>query len=89
MIDSRTNTATVKIVNLLPFDVTTTLKFANRVDGKVGLGTAQVKATMTVLSGNPDDVNVRPSEPEELILNSETIVHVKPFSLTVLSFPLK
>ena len=49
---------------------------------------SSVKATMTVLSGNPDDVNVRPSEPEELILNSETIVHAKPFSLTVLSFPL-
>ena len=82
VIDTKTNTATVKIANLLPFEVRTTLKLGS-------LGPASVKATKTVLSGNPDQRDVRPAEPEELILNSETIVHVKPFSLTVLSFPLK
>ena len=80
VIDSKTNTVTVKIANLLPFEVKTTLKLDN-------LGTAPVKASKTVLSGNPDDVNVRPSEPEEVTLNSTTELTIKPFSLTVLSFP--
>ena len=82
VIDSRTNIATVKIVNLLPFEVKTALKIDN-------LGPASVKATMTVLSGSPDDVNVRPAEPKDVTLDSSTALELKPFSLTVLSFPLK
>ncbi len=82
VIDSKTNTATVKIVNLLPFEVRTTLKLDN-------LGPASVKATKTVLSGNPDQRDVRPAEPEDVTLDSSTALALKPFSLTVLSFPLK
>ena len=50
---------------------------------------ASVIATKTVLSGSPDDVNVRPSEPETVTLGKTTELTLKPFSLTVLSFPLK
>ena len=82
VIDTKTNTATVKIVNLLPFEVRTTLKLDNLVP-------SQVNATMTVLSGKPDDVNVRPAEPETVTLDSSTALALKPFSLTVLSFPIK
>ncbi len=82
VIDTKTNTATVKIVNLLPFEVKTTLKLDNLVP-------SQVNATMTVLSGKPDDVNVRPAEPKDVTLDSSTALALKPFSLTVLSFPLK
>ncbi|MBR3505437.1 MAG: alpha-L-arabinofuranosidase, partial [Lentisphaeria bacterium] len=82
VIDTKTNTATVKIANLLPFEVKTALKLG-------GLGPASVKATMTVLSGKPDDVNVRPAEPKTVTLSSESTVAVPAFSLTVLSFPLK
>jgi alpha-L-arabinofuranosidase len=82
VIDSKTNTATVKIANLLPFEVKTTLKLDE-------LGSAPVKATKTVLSGSPDDVNVRPSEPETITLDKSSELTLKPFSLTVLSFPLK
>ena len=82
VIDTKTNTATVKIVNLLPFEVKTTLKLDN-------LGSAPVKATKTVLSGNPDQRDVRPAEPEDVTLDSSTALVLKPYSLTVLSFPLK
>ncbi len=82
VIDSKTNTATVKIVNLLPFDVTTTLKLDN-------LGPASVKAAKTVLSGAPDQRDVRPAAPKDVTLNSSTVLTLEPFSLTVLSFPLK
>ncbi|MBR3689350.1 MAG: alpha-L-arabinofuranosidase, partial [Lentisphaeria bacterium] len=82
VIDSKTNTATVKIVNLLPFEVKTTLKLDN-------LSPSQVNATMTVLSGDPNQTNVRPAEPETVTLDSSTALALKPFSLTVLSFPLK
>ncbi len=82
VIDTKTNTATVKIVNLLPFEMKTTLKLDNLVP-------SQVNATMTVLSGSPDQTNVRPAEPEDITLDSSTALRVKPFSLTVLSFPIK
>ena len=48
-----------------------------------------VNATKTVISGSPDDVNVRPSEPETITLDKSSELTLKPFSLTVLSFPLK
>ena len=82
VIDTKTNTATVKIANLLPFEVKTALKLG-------GIGPDPVKATMTVLSGKPDDVNVRPAEPKDVTLDSESTVAVPAFSLTVLSFPIK
>ena len=81
VIDSKTNTATVKIVNLLPFEMKTTLKLDS-------LGSAPVKATMTVLSGTPDQRDVRPAEPKYVTLDNSTALSLKPFSLTVLSFPL-
>ena len=48
-----------------------------------------MKATKTVLSGNPDQRDVRPAEPETVMLDSSTALALKPYSLTVLSFPLK
>ncbi len=82
VIDTKTNTATVKIANLLPFEVKTTLKLDNLVP-------SQVNATMTVLSGSPDQTNVQPAEPKDVTLDSSTALALKPYSLTVLSFPLK
>jgi alpha-L-arabinofuranosidase len=82
VIDSKTSTVTIKIVNLLPFEVNTALKLDN-------LGPASVTAVKTVLSGNPDDMNVRPSEPETITLMPSNTVTVPAFSLTVLSFPVK
>ena len=81
VIDSKTNTATVKIVNLLPFEVKTTLKIDEL--------SSSVRAAKTVLSGSPDEVNVRPSEPETITLDKSSELTLKPFSLTVLSFSLK
>ena len=82
MIDSKTNIATVKIANLLGFEVRTKLKLDM-------LGSASVNATKTVLTGDVFSRDAKPDTPETVTLDKSTELTLKPFSLTVLSFPLK
>ena len=72
----------VKIANLLGFEVRTNLKLDD-------LGPAPVKATKTVLTGDVFSRDAKPGAPESVTLGSSTELTIPPFSLTVLSFPLK
>ena len=81
VIDSKTNTATVKIANLLGFEVKTALKLDNLVP-------ASVNAAKTVLTGDVFSRDAKPGTPETVTLDSSTELTIPAFSLTVLSFPL-
>ena len=78
--DTTTGKTYVKLVNLLPYSVETTLDFAG-IDVPAG-----TMATTTVLAGAWTDEQARPTQPATLALSAQTTLSLPAYSFTVIAF---
>jgi alpha-L-arabinofuranosidase len=78
--DTTTGKTFVKLVNLLPYSVETTLDFAG-IDVPAG-----TMATTTVLAGAWADEQARPTQPAPLALSAQTTLSLPAYSFTVIAF---
>ncbi|MBC7948546.1 MAG: carbohydrate binding domain-containing protein [Chitinophagaceae bacterium] len=73
---TKTNEVFVKLVNMLPVEVNTTIDLS-------GIDLAESRASRTVLVGKPTDKTVSPIM-SEIIFTEKTTLQLAPYSLTVL-----
>jgi alpha-L-arabinofuranosidase len=75
--DSKSNDVIVKLVNMLPVEVATTLELSSLTDA--------TNATRTVLTGTPDDKTAK-SSTDSVVLNGNYTIPA--YSFTVLRLPV-
>jgi alpha-L-arabinofuranosidase len=71
---SETDDLILKMVNLLPVEVNMLIKLA-------GTGAVQLTATRTVLTGHPDDIDVRPVT-DNIVVSNDFRQSLAAYSLT-------